>query len=140
LKILSINEFNDYIKLIFVKNFKTKSKISTFTSINMFLSEFGNSILKSENSQDCKFPLSLSLSSSIKFFFSIEDDKILDKLKLMGPSAIDVEIRSMSIDMGGTVELMDKFLNFLLHVFKSNKNFELANSYLALFIKVKHFF
>ena len=55
----------------------------------------------------------------------------------MGPSAIDVEIRSMSIDMGGTVELMNKFLHFLLHVFKSNKNFELANSYLALFIKVK---
>ncbi len=61
----------------------------------------------------------------------------------MGPSAIDVEIRSMSIDMGGTVELMNKFLHFLLHVFKSNKNFELANSYLALFIKVnerQHFF
>ena len=39
---------------------KMKSKISTFTSINMFLSEFGNSILKSENPQDCKIPLSLS--------------------------------------------------------------------------------
>ena len=55
----------------------------------------------------------------------------------MGPSAIDVELRSMSIDMGGTVELMNKFLQFLLFVFKSYKNFELANSYLALFIKVR---
>jgi hypothetical protein len=54
----------------------------------------------------------------------------------MGPSAIDVELRSMSIDMGGSVELMRKFLEFLLHIFKSYKNFELANSYLALFLKV----
>ena len=31
-----------------------KSKISKLTSINMFLSDFGNSVLKSENSIDCK--------------------------------------------------------------------------------------
>ncbi len=51
------------------QNNNTKSKISTFTSINMFLSEFGNSILKSENSQDCKFPFSLSLLQSKSLFF-----------------------------------------------------------------------
>jgi hypothetical protein len=58
----------------------------------------------------------------------------------MGPSSIDVEIRSMAIDMGGSVELMKKFLEFLVYVFKSYKNFELANSYLALFIKVSDLF
>jgi hypothetical protein len=31
----------------------------------------------------------------------------------MGPSAIDVELRSMSIDMGGSVDLMRKFLEFI---------------------------
>ena len=43
-------------------NNNMKSKISAFTSINMFFSEFGNSILKSENSQNCEIPF--------YFFFS----------------------------------------------------------------------
>jgi U3 small nucleolar RNA-associated protein 21 len=54
----------------------------------------------------------------------------------MGPSAIDVEIRSMALDMGGSIELLDKFMDFLIHVFRSKKNFELASAYLALFLKV----
>ncbi len=68
------------------------------------------------------------------------DENLLNKIKNMGPSSIDVEIRSMAIDMGGSVELMKKFLEFLVYVFKSYKNFELANSYLALFIKVSDLF
>lgn len=57
-------------------------------------------------------------------------------LKEMGPSAIDTELRSMALDMGGTIELLEKFLEFILYVFKTYKNFELANSYLGLFLKV----
>jgi U3 small nucleolar RNA-associated protein 21 len=54
----------------------------------------------------------------------------------MGPSAIDVEIRSMALDMGGNIELLNKFLEFLFYVFSTNNNFELASSYLGLFLKV----
>jgi U3 small nucleolar RNA-associated protein 21 len=54
----------------------------------------------------------------------------------MGPSAIDVEIRSLSEEMGGSVELMEKFMQFLLYLFSTRRNFELANSYLALFLKI----
>ena len=54
----------------------------------------------------------------------------------MGPSAIDMEVRSLSEDMGGSVELMEKFMHFVLYLLTTRKNFELANSYLALFLKV----
>ncbi len=57
-------------------------------------------------------------------------------MKKLGPSAIDVEIRSMSLDMGGTVELLEKFLQFILYSLSTRNNFELANAYLALFLKV----
>lgn len=56
----------------------------------------------------------------------------------MGPSAIEAEIRSMSEDMGGSVELMENFLKFVLHHLTLRRNFELVNSYLALFLKL-HF-
>ena len=57
-------------------------------------------------------------------------------MKEMSPSAIDMEIRSMSIEMGGTIEVLNKFLDFIYYVLTTYKNFELANSYLGLFIKV----
>lgn len=57
-------------------------------------------------------------------------------MKKMGPSAIDAEIRSLSEEMGGSVELMETFLKFLLHHFTLRRNFELISSYLALFLKL----
>jgi U3 small nucleolar RNA-associated protein 21 len=57
-------------------------------------------------------------------------------MKKMGPSSIDAEIRSLSEDMGGSVDLIEKFLNFILYLLSTKKNFELANSYLALLLKI----
>ena len=61
---------------------------------------------------------------------------MLENLKKMGPSAIDFEFRSLSEEMGGSVDLMKNFLNFVLYLLTTRKNFELANSYLALFVKL----
>lgn len=61
---------------------------------------------------------------------------MLVELKRMGPSAIDVELRSLSEEMGGSVDLIQKFLQFILYLLSTKKNFELANSYLALFLKL----
>lgn len=54
----------------------------------------------------------------------------------MGPSAIDIEIRSMSVEMGGSIELLQIFLQFILYLLSTKKNFEIANAYLALFLKL----
>jgi U3 small nucleolar RNA-associated protein 21 len=65
-----------------------------------------------------------------------KDDDLLEEMKKMGPSAIDAELRSLSEEMGGSVELMERFLKFILHHLTVRKNFELVSSYLALFLKL----
>ena len=76
---------------------------------------------------------------SNQFYHTFKDDHILNKMKDMAPAAIDIEIRQMSIEMGGTEELLNKFLKFIYYVLSTYKNFELANSYLGLFMKVSIF-
>nr|XP_039266834.1 WD repeat-containing protein 36-like [Styela clava] len=61
---------------------------------------------------------------------------IMNKLKELGPSAIDIEIRGLSPDGGGSVELMSAFLSFILSMLRSRRDFELVESYLGLFMKV----
>ena len=68
-------------------------------------------------------------------FFLILDISLLDDIKKMGPSAIDLELRSLGVEMGGSLDLLQKFLHFILYLMSTKKNFELANSYLALFLK-----
>ncbi len=57
-------------------------------------------------------------------------------LKSMGPSAIDIELRSFSVEMGGSVELLNKFLQFILYLLSTRNSFELANAYLGLLLKL----
>lgn len=60
---------------------------------------------------------------------------LFDQLKVMGPSALNYEIRSLSPEAGGTYELMVKFLELLRQVCENNKDFELTQSYLGVFLK-----
>ena len=57
-------------------------------------------------------------------------------MKKMGPSSVDMELRSLGVEMGGSVELLQNFLQFVLYVFSTRKHFEIVNAYLALFIKL----
>jgi len=67
---------------------------------------------------------------------SSKDYQILfDQLKLMGPSALNYEVRSLSPEAGGTYELIIKFLNLLNEISIKNKDFELIQSYLGVFLK-----
>ena len=43
-------------------------------------------------------------------------------MKEMSASAIDVEFRSMTLDMGGNIELLNKFLEFIYYIFSTYKN------------------
>lgn len=53
----------------------------------------------------------------------------------LNPSMIDYEIKSLTPLGGGSIALMEKFLRMIIHILSSNLNFELAQSYLALFLK-----
>ena len=64
-----------------------------------------------------------------------EDTLVLELLKEMGPSAIDLEIVALSPEGGGSIELMAAFLNLLNHCFDVRKDFEACHAYLGLFLK-----
>lgn len=60
---------------------------------------------------------------------------VIEKLKTFGPSMLDFEIKSLSVDNGGTVEVMLQFFKCVEFMLKSNKNFDLAQAYMGLFLK-----
>lgn len=59
----------------------------------------------------------------------------IDKLKTLSPSAIEAEVSSMAPDAGGSPEVMNQFLLMINVMLNSNRDFELAQSYLSLFLK-----
>lgn len=61
----------------------------------------------------------------------------LQLLKDMGPSAIDTELRALAPDMNGTLEQMQAFLRMIGAMLDSKRDFDLAQAYLALFLKVR---
>lgn len=62
--------------------------------------------------------------------------EVMAYFKETGPSKIDSEIRLLSLQEGGSDEVMGFFLDFIETILQSNKDYELAHSYLALFLKV----
>ncbi|XP_050316209.1 WD repeat-containing protein 36 [Anthonomus grandis grandis] len=59
----------------------------------------------------------------------------LEKLKSLGPSMIDFEIKSLAPEAGGSVTLILQFLRMIETILKSNKDFELAEAYLSVFLR-----
>lgn len=59
----------------------------------------------------------------------------VQQLTALGPSRVDFEIRSLHPDGGGSVPLMLQFMRLVERMLVSNENFELAQSYLAVFLK-----
>nr|CAD7461816.1 unnamed protein product [Timema tahoe] len=59
----------------------------------------------------------------------------IDKFLSLGPSALDFEVNSLSMESGGSLELMLQYLKLVKFMLDSNNNFELAQSYLGLFLK-----
>lgn len=62
-------------------------------------------------------------------------EKCIVKLQVLAPAAIEAEVTSMSPEVGGTIDVMKQFLLMIGVMLKSNRNFELAQSYLSLFLK-----
>lgn len=60
----------------------------------------------------------------------------MEKLKQLGPSAIEMEVRLLTPDNGGSIELMAAFVDAMGAALRRRKDFELVNAYLALFMKL----
>ncbi|XP_044756628.1 WD repeat-containing protein 36 [Coccinella septempunctata] len=61
--------------------------------------------------------------------------EVLEKIMSFGPSAIDFEIKSLDGASGGSVDIMLQFLKFIDWMFCTKKNYEIASSYYAVFLK-----
>ncbi|NWS98442.1 WDR36 protein, partial [Mionectes macconnelli] len=60
----------------------------------------------------------------------------LDLLKRLGPSNTEVELRGLAPEGGGSMEVMLSFLRMIGMMLSKKYNFELAQAYLALFLKL----
>lgn len=58
-----------------------------------------------------------------------------EKIKTFGPSMIDFEIKSLAPEGGGSIDVMLQFLRLIEAMLKSNRDFELAEAYLSVFLK-----
>lgn len=80
-----------------------------------------------------------TLSAFAKKLFECDNEesygKCIVKLKVLPPASIEAEVSSMAPDVGGSIEVLKKFLNMIEVMLKSNRDFELAQSYLSLFLK-----
>jgi U3 small nucleolar RNA-associated protein 21 len=62
---------------------------------------------------------------------------VLDMLKSMGPSAIELELSLLVPDVdGGSMDLVLDFIDFLVNLFETKRDTDLASSYLGLFLKL----
>ena len=62
-------------------------------------------------------------------------EQVVNHLKSLGPSMIDFQIKSLLPENGGSVVVMLQFFNCIEFMLNSNKNFELAQAYLGVFLK-----
>ena len=114
---------------------KPKEPVTKVTSAPFFLDvqeeeeEKENSVKKNSGGKD-SFKL-FEMSPFARDLVTLEPEKMMNKMKEMGPSHIDAGIRSLQDPSAGL-----KFLKMCLHFYRKRINFELADSYLGLFLKV----
>lgn len=83
------------------------------------------------------------LAQKSPFYVQLESALVSDRyeapvklLKQMGPSGIDAELRGLAPDMGGDVSVLKGFLRMVASILDSRRDFDLAQAYLALFLKL----
>lgn len=57
------------------------------------------------------------------------------RITALGPSSIDFEIQSLSLDPTCSIDLMFQFMKMIKYMIESNQNFQLSQAYLAVFLK-----
>ncbi|KAI2664237.1 WD repeat-containing protein 36 [Labeo rohita] len=89
--------------------------------------------LPSTPSEDQKSTFYLQLENALSNNSYEEPIKLLREL---GPSAIETELRGLSPEMGGDIRVMQSFLKMISSILQSKRDFDLAQAYLALFLKL----
>lgn len=61
--------------------------------------------------------------------------KCVEHLTTLGPSMIDFELKSLDPHSGGSIKVIAQFMKMIEYMLDSNLNFELAQSYLGVFLR-----
>lgn len=99
-----------------IENNKVASRISFGLKQN--LTEFGKTLQNAETDNDF--------------------DNVLDNLKEMGPSSIDLELRGLAPSEGGSNQLLLQFVKMISQMLDKKRDFQLTQAYLGLFLQL-HF-
>lgn len=96
----------------------------------------------SSNNNDSKLMIQSNMENLTIFGRMLKETKgsesyqtPIEHLMSLGPSMIDFEIKSMSPFNGGSISIMSQFIKVIISMFETNVNFELAQSYLGVFLK-----
>jgi len=76
-----------------------------------------------------------SFNKSLQSVNTNDFSDVIEKLKAMGPSNIDLEIQSLSSDESSAELSMMQFMQMLLYMIEQQTDFELSQAYLAVFLK-----
>lgn len=112
--------------------------LPTISSLNNIQFDIG-----SEVNESSKLLQPVNLSDLTEFGKLLDKTKdssnfveVIEYLKSLGPSRIDFEIKSLAQEgMGNRIDVILQFLKCIEFMLKSNKDFELAVSYLSVFLK-----
>ncbi|MGH0163937.1 UNVERIFIED_CONTAM: hypothetical protein FKN15_046033 [Acipenser sinensis] len=82
------------------------------------------------------------LAQKSDFYMQLEDALVSNNysstvrlLKEMGPSRIETELRSLAPEGGASLDVMQSFIRMIGSILDSKRDFDLAQAYLALFLK-----
>lgn len=109
---------------------KNSSRLKTISNLTAF-----GKLLESHSSEDERMQTNVEQSAAA-------DDNYQDcieYIKKLGPSRIDYEIKSLHPLSGGSLKCMEEFLRMINAMFHSNRDFELAQSYLSVFLRSNGF-
>ncbi|XP_053555707.1 WD repeat-containing protein 36 [Bombina bombina] len=83
------------------------------------------------------------LEQKSEFYMRLEEaithqnyDIPLKTIKELGPSSTDTELRNLAPEGGGSVAVMHSFLRMIRSMLETKRDFDLAQAYLALFLKL----
>lgn len=94
------------------------------------------------NGESTKLIVPESFSNLTKFGRLLDDSAKTDKfikcvehITALSPSMIDFELKSLDPQSGGSLKVVAQFMKMIEYMFDSNLNFELAQSYLGVFLR-----
>lgn len=110
-----------------------ESKRINFAQLNTD-TDFGKALRAGfEADKKCKLLQAVAIYEILIYFCHVVD-AFVEHAKSLSPSAIDVEIRSFTID--GELTLLNYYLDAIIFMLKSRKNFELAQAWLSVFLNI----